>query len=160
MENDVSLGVVDAAIRANEKQKKVLGEKVLGHFNGNLNGKKVAIWGLAFKPETDDIRESPALVVIEQLQKAGATITGYDPEAMPNVRAQLGNTIELTKDAYSAAAGADAVVLVTEWHELRNPEFARLKSVMKSPVLFDGRNVWVPEEARAAGFTYYGIGRL
>jgi UDPglucose 6-dehydrogenase len=160
MENDVSLGVVDAAIRANEKQKKVVGEKVLGHFNGNLNGKKIAIWGLAFKPETDDIRESPALVVIEQLQKAGATITGYDPEAMPNVRAQLGNTIELTKDAYSAAAGADAVVLVTEWHELRNPDFARLKSVMKSPVLFDGRNVWVPEEARAAGFTYYGIGRL
>jgi UDPglucose 6-dehydrogenase len=159
MEHDVSLGVVDAAIRANEKQKRVLGEKVLAHFNGNLNGKKIAIWGLAFKPETDDIRESPALVVIEQLQKAGAMIAGYDPEAMPNIKAQLGNTIELTKDAYSAAAGADAVVLVTEWHELRNPELSRLKSVMKSPVAFDGRNVWIPEEMRSAGFTYYGIGR-
>jgi UDPglucose 6-dehydrogenase len=78
---------------------------------------------------------------------------------MPNVKAQLGNTIELSKDAYTAATGADAVVLVTEWHELRNPEFARLKTVMKAPVLFDGRNVWAPEEARAAGFTYYGIGR-
>jgi len=157
--HDVALGVVEAAVRANERQKKLLGEKVLAHFHGNLNGKRIAIWGLAFKPETDDIRESPALVTIEQLQKAGATISGYDPEAMPNIKAQLGTTIELCKDAYTAASGADAVVLVTEWHELRNPELNRLKSVMKSPVLFDGRNVWSPEEVRAAGFTYYGIGR-
>lgn len=158
-QHDVPLAVVDAAIRANEKQKRVLGEKVLAHFGGNLNGKKIAIWGLAFKPETDDIRESPALTTIDQLLKAGATVTGYDPEAMPNIRAQLGNSIELAKDAYTAAQGADATVLVTEWHELRNPEFARLKAAMKSPVLFDGRNVWSPEEARAAGFTYFGIGR-
>lgn len=159
LQHDVSLGVVDAAIRANEKQKRVLGEKVLAHFGGNLNGKKIAMWGLAFKPETDDIRESPALTTIEQLLKAGATVTGYDPEAMPNIKAQLGNSIELAKDAYTAAQGADACVLVTEWHELRNPEFARLKAAMKAPVLFDGRNVWSPDEARAAGFTYFGIGR-
>lgn len=158
-QHDVPLAVVDAAIRANEKQKRVVGEKVLAHFGGNLNGRKIAIWGLAFKPETDDIRESPALTTIDQLLKAGATVTGYDPEAMPNIRAQLGNSIELAKDAYTAAQGADATVLITEWHELRNPEFARLKAAMKSPVLFDGRNVWSPEEARAAGFTYFGIGR-
>jgi UDPglucose 6-dehydrogenase len=158
-QHDVPLAVVDAAIRANEKQKRVLGEKVLAHFGGNLNGKKIAIWGLAFKPETDDIRESPALTTIDQLLKAGATVTGYDPEAMPNIRAQLGSSIELAKDAYTAAQGADATVLVTEWHELRNPEFAKLKAAMKAPVLFDGRNVWSPEEARAAGFTYFGIGR-
>jgi UDPglucose 6-dehydrogenase len=156
---DVPLGVVEAAERANERQKRVVGEKVIAHFKGNLKGRRIAIWGLAFKPETDDIRESPALVAIEQLQKAGATIAGYDPEAMPNIRAQLGDSIELSKNAYEAATGADAVVLITEWHELRNPELSRLKSVMKSPVLFDGRNVWLPDEVRAAGFTYYGIGR-
>ncbi len=156
---DVPLGVVEAAIRANERQKSVIGEKVKAHFGSALKGKRIAVWGLAFKPETDDIRESPALVLIEQLLAAGATVTGYDPEAMPNIRAQLGSSIELSKDAYSAATGAHAVVLVTEWHELRNPEFARLKKLMSSHVLFDGRNVWSPDEVRAAGFTYYGIGR-
>jgi UDPglucose 6-dehydrogenase len=157
--HDIPLGVVEAAERANERQKRVVGERVLAHFGGNLNGKRIGIWGLAFKPETDDIRESPALVAIDQLLKAGATVVGYDPEAMPNIRAQLGSSIELCKDAYTAATGADALVLVTEWHELRNPDFARLKAVLKQPVLFDGRNVWSPEEARNAGFTYYGIGR-
>ncbi|HEY5947190.1 MAG TPA: UDP binding domain-containing protein, partial [Kofleriaceae bacterium] len=156
---NVPLGVVEAAVKANERQKHVLGERVLAHFGNNVAGKKIAVWGLAFKPETDDIRESPALVLIDQLTKAGATVAGYDPEAMPNVRAALGSSIELSKDAYAAATGADAVALVTEWHELRNPDFARLKASMKSPVLFDGRNVWSPQEARAAGFTYYGIGR-
>jgi UDPglucose 6-dehydrogenase len=158
-EHDLALGVIESAIRANDRQKKLMGEKILAHFGGNLSGKKIAVWGLAFKPETDDIRESPALVTIEQLQKAGATVAAYDPEAMTNVRAQLGNTIELTKDAYAAATGADALVLITEWHELRNPDLVRLKQVMKSTTLFDGRNVWSPEEMRGAGFKYFGIGR-
>ncbi|HEY1813812.1 MAG TPA: UDP-glucose/GDP-mannose dehydrogenase family protein [Kofleriaceae bacterium] len=155
----VSLDVVNAAETANERQKRVPGDKLLAHFGGKLAGKRVGIWGLAFKPETDDIRESPALTLIEQLRTAGATIAGYDPEAMPNVRAQLGDSIELVKDAYAAATGADALVLVTEWHELRDPDYARLHSLMRSHVLVDGRNVWSPADARKAGFTYFGIGR-
>jgi UDPglucose 6-dehydrogenase len=155
----VELDVVNAAEVANERQKRVLGDKLLAHFGGNLRGKRVGIWGLAFKPETDDIRESPALVLIDQLRAAGATIAGYDPEAMPNVRAQLGDAIELVKDAYAAAAGADALVLVTEWHELRDPDYTRLRGAMRTHVLVDGRNVWSPTDARNAGFTYFGIGR-
>ena len=158
-ESDVHLSVVEAVDKANEKQKRILGERVLAHFGGKLDGKRIAVWGLAFKPETDDIRESPALVLIEQLRAAGATVTGYDPEAMNNIRAALGDQIELTADAYAAAAGADALVLVTEWHELRAPDLVRLKSVMRTPVLLDGRNVWPGPAARKAGFTYYGIGR-
>ncbi|HEU0030796.1 MAG TPA: UDP-glucose/GDP-mannose dehydrogenase family protein [Kofleriaceae bacterium] len=158
-EYDVPLSVVDAVERANERQKRVLGERVLAQFGGKAAGKRVAIWGLAFKPETDDIRESPALTLIEQLRGAGATVVGYDPAAMPNIRAQLGSTIELVDEPYAAAKQADALVLVTEWHELRHPDFARLKTLMRGNVLFDGRNVWAPEAARAAGFTYRGIGR-
>jgi UDPglucose 6-dehydrogenase len=157
--NDVPLGVVDAVERANERQKKLLGERVLAHFGGHLDGKRIAIWGLSFKPETDDIRESPALVLIDQLRAAHATIAGYDPEGMPNIKAQLGDAIDLAKDAYTAATGADALVLVTEWHELRDPDLAKLRHVMRRPVLFDGRNVWSPVECRKAGFTYSGIGR-
>ncbi|HEX4454009.1 MAG TPA: UDP-glucose/GDP-mannose dehydrogenase family protein [Kofleriaceae bacterium] len=155
----VELDVVTAAEAANERQKRVLGDKLLAHFGGDLRGKRVGVWGLAFKPETDDIRESPALVLIDQLRAAGATIAGYDPEAMPNVRAQLGDAVELVKDAYAAAAGADALVLVTEWHELRDPDYARLRAAMRTHVLVDGRNVWSPADARDAGFTYFGIGR-
>jgi UDPglucose 6-dehydrogenase len=156
---DVPLTVVESAERANERQKRVLGDRVLAHFGGKLEGKRIAIWGLAFKPETDDIRESPALTLIEQLRNAGATLVGYDPQAMPNIKAAVGDAIELVRDAYTAAAGADAVVLVTEWHELRDPDLARLKAMMRTPVLVDGRNVWSLAEARAEGFSYYGIGR-
>ncbi|MBA2539423.1 MAG: UDP-glucose/GDP-mannose dehydrogenase family protein [Deltaproteobacteria bacterium] len=158
-EHDVKLGVVEAVERANERQKRVLGERVISHFGGNLEGKRVAIWGLAFKPETDDIRESPALTLIEQLADAKATLAGYDPEAMPNVRERLGDALILASDPYAAATGADALVLVTEWHELRHPDLAKLKSIMRTPALFDGRNVWSGPEARAAGFHYQGIGR-
>jgi UDPglucose 6-dehydrogenase len=158
-EHDVPLSVVDAVERANERQKRVLGERVLAHFGGKLDGKKVAVWGLAFKPETDDIRESPAITLIEQLRSAGARVAGYDPEAGPNMRAQIGESLEIAPEPYAAATGADALVLVTEWHELRHPDLARLKSIMRAPALFDGRNVWSPTEARTAGFTYYGIGR-
>ncbi len=159
LQYDVHLTVVDAVERANDKQKRLLGERVLAHFGGKLEGKRVAVWGLAFKPETDDIRESPALTLIEQLKAAGATVAAYDPEAMSNVRAQLGTSIELAQDAYAAATGADAVVLVTEWNELRNPDLERLKTTMRTPVLVDGRNQWSAAECRALGFAYYGIGR-
>jgi len=158
-EHTVELGVVDAVERANERQKRLLGERVIAQHDGTLGGKRVGIWGLAFKPETDDIRESPALTLIEQLRVAGATIAGYDPAAMPNIRAAIGDAIELVAEPYAAAEGADALVLVTEWHELRHPDLARLRSIMRTPALFDGRNVWSPDEARKAGFTYRGIGR-
>ncbi len=158
-EVDVPLQVVNAVDRANERQKRLLGERVLRHFGGKLEGRRIGIWGLAFKPETDDIREAPSLTLIEQLRGAGASVVGYDPVAGPNVRAQLGDTIELVDDPYQAAAGADALVLVTEWNELRQPDLKRLAGVMKGRVLIDGRNVWPRDEARTTGFTYYGIGR-
>ncbi|MBV8760290.1 MAG: UDP-glucose/GDP-mannose dehydrogenase family protein [Deltaproteobacteria bacterium] len=158
-EADVPLNVVDAVERANERQKHVLGERVVAHFGGKLSGKRIAIWGLAFKPETDDIRESPALTLIEQLRAAGASLVGYDPAAAANIRAQLGDAIALADEPYAATDQADALVLITEWHELRHPDLAKLGARMRGKVLFDGRNVWSPADARKAGFAYYGIGR-
>ncbi|HEX2658816.1 MAG TPA: UDP-glucose/GDP-mannose dehydrogenase family protein [Polyangia bacterium] len=153
------LKILDAVVDVNERQKRVLGEKILKHFGSNLAGKRIALWGLAFKPGTDDIREAPALVLIEQLLAAGAEVVGTDPVAMPAVRKQLGDRIRFEESNYAAAAGADALVLVTEWNEFRRPSFERLKADMRQPVIFDGRNIWSPSEVRAAGFTYYGIGR-
>jgi len=158
-EHDVQMTIVDAVERANERQKRTLGRRILSHFGGSLDGKKIAIWGLAFKPETDDIRESPALTLIEQLRDAGAKVAAYDPKAMDHVRAQLGDAIELSPDPYAATSDADALVLVTEWHELRSLDFDKLTQRMKTKALFDGRNVWSADEARRAGFAYYGIGR-
>jgi UDPglucose 6-dehydrogenase len=156
-EFETDLSVVTAVDAANERQKRLVGERVLAHL-GQPSGRRVALWGLAFKPETDDIREAPALTMIEQLAGSGVEVRGYDPVAMPNIaRAQL--PIALVEDPYAAAEGADALVLVTEWHQLRHPDYARLRAVMRDPVLFDGRNVWNPDEARAAGFRYFGIGR-
>jgi UDPglucose 6-dehydrogenase len=153
------LSILNAVVAVNERQKRKLGEKVIAHFGGNLKGKRIAVWGLAFKPGTDDIREAPALVLIDQLTAAGAVVSGTDPVAMEVVRKQLGDRIQYEESNYECAKGADALVLVTEWHEFRRPSFERLKSLMKQPVVFDGRNIWSPAELRAAGFTYYAIGR-
>jgi UDPglucose 6-dehydrogenase len=158
-EHEVQLSIIQAAESANERHKHTLAQRVIKHFGGDLVGHRIAVWGLSFKPETDDIRESPALTLIEQLEIAGATIVGYDPAAMPNIRAAFEDRIELARDAYAAAVGADALVLVTEWHELRHPDLERLKLTMRTHALFDGRNVWDPEEARRMGFSYQGIGR-
>jgi UDPglucose 6-dehydrogenase len=156
--NGVTLGVIESTVAANERSKRAFAARIIERL-GSATGKRVAIWGLAFKPETDDIREAPALDVIAQLRAAGATVAGYDPIAAENVRALLGDSIELPDDPYVAATGADAVVLITEWHELRQPDFARLRKLVKTPLLFDGRNVWDPVEARRKGFEYVGIGR-
>jgi UDPglucose 6-dehydrogenase len=153
------LDILDAVVAVNERQKKRLGEKVLTHFKNELEGRHIAVWGLAFKPGTDDIREAPALVLIEQLLAAGATVAVTDPVAMDAVRKQLGDRVRYEENNYECAKGADALALVTEWHEFRRPSFERLKSLMREPTLFDGRNVWSPSELRAAGFTYYGMGR-
>ncbi len=154
-----SLRVVEAALEANERQKRVLGARVRAHFGREIAGARVALWGLAFKPETDDVRESPALEVARDLAEAGAEVVGYDPEAGWAAREALGEALELASDMYSAAQGADALVLVTEWHEFRRPDFRRLREEMKRPVVFDGRNVWHPDELAALGFAYCGIGR-
>ena len=157
--NNVRLGIVEAVVDANEHSKRAFAARVVDRFGGTLTGKRIAIWGLAFKPETDDIRESPALDVAGVLHAAGATVVGYDPIASDNVRSVAGDKITLVGDPYIAAEGADAVVLITEWHQLRQPDYARLRGLVRTPVLFDGRNVWDPAEARRAGFEYVGIGR-
>ncbi|HET7505829.1 MAG TPA: UDP-glucose/GDP-mannose dehydrogenase family protein [Kofleriaceae bacterium] len=158
-EHEVRLGIVEQAIEANERSKRSFAARIVARLGGALAGKRVAIWGLAFKPETDDIREAPALDMIEHLRAAGATVAGYDPIANANVRAKLGDAVILVDDPYQAAEGADAVVLITEWHQLRQPDFVRLRQVVRTPLLFDGRNVWDPVEARRVGFEYHGIGR-
>jgi UDPglucose 6-dehydrogenase len=150
--------VVDAVERANDRQKRVLGERIAKHF-GELRGRRIAIWGLAFKPDTDDIREAPALVLIDQLLAAGAAVSVYDPVAIDNVRRQLGDRVDYAKDMYEATRDADSLVLVTEWHAFRRADFSRIKRLLRQPTVFDGRNIWIPEELRELGFTYYGIGR-
>lgn len=154
------LALVDATEQVNHRQKKVLGAKVLKHFGGSPQGKTVGIWGLAFKPQTDDIRESPALTLVDDLLAAGVTVRAHDPQAMTNVRAIYGDRVTLCDGMYGVAEGADALVLVTEWHEYRRPDFHRLKRLLREPALFDGRNSWDPAELRPMGFVYSGIGRL
>jgi UDPglucose 6-dehydrogenase len=159
--------VVAAAELANDRQKKVLAEKMEQHFGGleKLKGKTVAIWGLAFKPNTDDMREAPALVLIDRLIKAGATVHAFDPiahETAPLALQQQGtdlNHFRLADNAYDALEGAEALALVTEWNEFRLPDFDKIKALLKSPVVFDGRNIWKPDTLKKKGFTYYGIGR-
>jgi len=143
----------------NTRQKQVLIKKVESHFQGHLAGKKIAIWGLAFKPKTDDIREAPALVLIDRLLELGATIEVHDPEAMDNVRAIYGDRLGYQADPMEAIAGANALAIVTEWSEFRNPNFDRMRSQMAEPVVFDGRNLYDPVQMKNAGFTYHSIGR-
>jgi UDPglucose 6-dehydrogenase len=144
--------------RVNERQKRTLVEKAQKHF-GSLQGLTAAVWGLAFKPKTDDMREAPAITVIEGLIGNGAKVRAHDPVATEVATKIFGGRVEFAPDPYAAAAGADALFLVTEWNEFRQPDFELLKRTMKQPVLFDGRNVWDPKKVRALGFTYHGIGR-
>lgn len=158
-DHGMNLAIVDAVERVNENQKRVMADKVLARFGADLRGLRVAIWGLAFKPGTDDTRESPALVIVERLLAAGATIVGYDPEAMPETRRKLGDTIGYARSAYEALDGADMLVLVTEWHEFRNPDLEQVLRRMRNRVVFDGRNIFDPSEMAAAGIEYHCIGR-
>ena len=160
-EAGVRLELLEAVVEVNERQKRLMGEKLLAHFagNGGPAGKRVAVWGLAFKPGTDDLREAPALVLIDQLLAAGCEVVATDPQAIPAARKLLGDKVRLETSNYKAAEGADALVLMTEWREYRRPNFERLKQLLRRPVLFDGRNQWEPAPLRAAGFQYTGIGR-
>ena len=151
--------ILDSVIEVNEKQKTVLYPKMEQHFDGNLKDKNIAVWGLAFKPDTDDIREAPALYMIEKLLAAGATVTAFDPEAMDNVKAKLGNSIAFASSMMEAVQDADALLICTEWHAFRNPDFEGLKTALKNHLIFDGRNIYSPEEMKALGFSYYSIGR-
>jgi len=141
----------------NERQKRILPAKIREHFGPDLSGKTFAVWGLAFKPETDDIRESPALVIIEELLASGARVRASDPEAMNEVRKALGGRITYHEDAYAALEGADALILCTEWNEFRNPDFERMKKALKQPAVFDGRNIY-RQAIAGKGFAYFGIG--
>jgi UDPglucose 6-dehydrogenase len=160
-ENGLDLKVVGAVQEANERQKGVLAEKVTSRYGKDLKGRTFALWGLSFKPNTDDMREAPSLVIIDALAKAGARMVAYDPVAMGEARHLLAGqpAISFVDSALDAARGADALVIVTEWKAFRSPDFEELKAVMKSPVIFDGRNLYDPNVVRSHGFDYYAIGR-
>ncbi|MEP7345184.1 MAG: UDP-glucose/GDP-mannose dehydrogenase family protein [Gemmatimonadaceae bacterium] len=157
-EHESSLSVLDAVESANERQKHRLFEK-LQRALGSVRGTHVAIWGLAFKPNTDDMREAPALVLIEQLLEAGATVTAHDPAAMHETQRKIGDRIGYAETNYEALPNADALVVVTDWNEYRHPDFARIKTTLRRPVIIDGRNLYNPEKMRSLGFTYLSIGR-
>jgi len=143
--------------RVNDRQKGVLFRKLKSHFT-DLRGKRIAVWGVSFKPKTDDIREAPALTLIDALLADGAEVVAHDPEAEENAKKLYGDRIRFVEKAYEAAEGADALCLLTEWRQYQNPDFERLKSIMRQPVLLDGRNIWSSYGLRAQGFTYDGIG--
>lgn len=151
--------ILSAVHQVNEHQKLTLLPKLRQHFNNELAGKKIAIWGLAFKPNTDDIREAPALAIIHELLLSDASVTAYDPEAMDNVRKILGNRIILAQDPYSCLKDADALVIATEWSVFRTPEFEKIETLLKDKVIFDGRNLYDLKKMRELGFKYYSIGR-
>ena len=151
--------ILKAVMNVNEKQKTKLVPQIKNFFKGDLKGKTIAIWGLAFKPYTDDIREAPALYNIEELTAAGAKIKAYDPEAMENVKGQIGDKITYCHDQYEAVEGADALLIATEWPVFRTPDFDRVANLLKEKVIFDGRNLYAPEDMSDLGFAYYSIGR-
>ena len=157
-ESKMSLDILSAVEQANQRQKRVLFEKLLRHL-GSLSGKVIAVWGLAFKAETDDVRESPALVLIEELLRAGAQVQVHDPAAMETARQQLGSRVTFAGHGYDALAGADALAIVTEWLEYRNPDFARIKQLLKRLLIVDARNLYDPQKLGRLGFTYDSIGR-
>lgn len=165
-ENNYDFRILKAVMKVNDDQKHVLVEKILNHYGTDLSGKKIAVWGLAFKPNTDDIREAPALYIIEDLLNAGAEIVAYDPEGMPNVQQYFSTLPEPKKSRlsfadnyYKTAEGADFLAILTEWTEFRTPDFSKLKALLKQPVVFDGRNLYDLDVMKKEGFYYNSIGR-
>jgi len=151
--------ILNAVMKVNEEQKLFLLPKINTYFKNDLKGKHFAMWGLAFKPNTDDIREAPALYMIDALTEAGATVCAYDPEGMPNVKQLLGNKIEFAANQYEALKNADALIIATEWSEFRTPEFEKISSILKNKVIFDGRNVYDRDQMKQLGFHYESVGR-
>jgi UDPglucose 6-dehydrogenase len=159
--NDMPLQVLQAVEAANERQKRVLVDKVVARFGADLSGRRFALWGLAFKPNTDDMREAPSRIIVDALLARGASVCAYDPVAMPEARRVLEGArgIDYAASAEAALAGADALLLATEWKEFRTPDFEGIKTALKQPVVFDGRNLWEPTLLKALGIEYHGIGR-
>jgi UDPglucose 6-dehydrogenase len=158
----LELRIVEATENVNEEQKLFLLSKIRQHFRDDLKDKTVAVWGLSFKPRTDDMREAPALSLIRGLVRAGARVKAYDPEATKEAKAQLKDVdghVTYCRKSYEACDGADALVLVTEWNEFREPDFDRIQKLLRRPVVFDGRNIYNPETLKDLGFTYFGVGR-
>jgi UDPglucose 6-dehydrogenase len=151
--------ILRAVERVNERQKRLLFDRAVKHFGGSVAGKRCAVWGLAFKPKTDDMREAPSLTLVQLLTGAGAEVVAHDPVAAEVARGLVGPHVRLADEPYAAAEGADALFLVTEWNEFRMPDYERLARIMRGRALFDGRNVWDSVKARAAGFSYVGVGR-
>jgi len=157
-DKDYAFRILDAVEEVNTFQKTKLAAQMKKHF-GSLKGKTIGLWGLAFKPRTDDMREAPAIPLVEALLSAGASVQAFDPEAMRIAKGIFGSKITYASNAYDAVKGADALAIVTEWNEFRRPDFARIRSLMRSPVVFDGRNLFAPPQMKQNGFTYYSIGR-
>jgi len=158
-DHQLDFTLLRAVDEVNDRQKRVLVGRILDFFGGDVHGRRFAMWGLAFKPKTDDMREAPAVVICERLLADGASIAVHDPEAMTEARRHLGDRVSYHKTNYDALDGADALIIVTEWNEFRRPDFARMKKALKAPVIFDGRNLYEPQEMDAAGFTYFSMGR-
>lgn len=156
---DYDFKILDSVVTLNQIQKQILIPKITAHFGTDLSGKKIAIWGLAFKPETDDIREAPAIDIMNSLLDLGAELTVFDPEAMPNIRKQFGDKLNYANGMYDTLEGADALVICTEWSIFRSPSFSRVKELMKTHVIFDGRNIYQVDEMANEGFKYVSIGR-
>ncbi|MBT7617445.1 MAG: UDP-glucose/GDP-mannose dehydrogenase family protein [Calditrichaeota bacterium] len=157
--HDLQLQLVKAAIDTNAVQKQFIPTKIKKYFKGDLNGLNIAVWGLAFKANTDDVRESPVIPIIDSLLEGGANVLAYDPQAMETAKEIFGDRINYTQDSYSALKDADALVVATEWNEFRHPDFARMSELMRKPVIFDGRNLFNPPKMVEFGFTYFGVGR-
>lgn len=151
--------ILQAVEAVNESQKSILFRKLEHYFQGDLKGKRIAVWGLAFKPETDDMREAPSLVVIQKLIESGCQVTAYDPIAIPESRRRIGDAVRYAKDIYDAVVDANALLLVTEWKEFRMPSWAAIKKLMANPLVVDGRNIYDPKEMEEYGFEYHCIGR-
>jgi UDPglucose 6-dehydrogenase len=151
--------ILESVMKVNQEQKTALIPKILDYFDGKIKGKKVALWGLAFKPDTDDIREAPALYLIDELLAAGATVSAYDQEAMSNVQERLGNKIHFAMDAYDACNNSDFLIIATEWSAFRHPDFKKVSKKLKEKVIFDGRNLYDLKQMEKEGFDYISIGR-
>jgi len=157
-EHQHRLKILPAVEATNQKQKVLLAEKVIKRFKKNLKDKTIAVWGLSFKPNTDDMREAPSITIINALLKYGATVKAYDPVATTSAKKVFKDTIHYAKDNYTLLKGADALTVITEWNEFRRPDFEKMLKLMKSPIIFDGRNIYSPQKLKAMGFEYYGIG--
>lgn len=159
-ENKANMRILEVVDQVNKRQKLVIVDKILKYFNGDIKGKHFAVWGLAFKPNTDDMREAPSVVIIKKLLELGASVTAYDPAAVESAKFYLKDSIQYSENEYDALKNSDALIVVTEWNEFRNPDFDLIKNLLKQPIIFDGRNIFSSDKMKEMNFTYFSIGRV